>query len=47
MGATIDNRITAMEQAAAGVAGGLNVFYWYQIFALDSVDIKGDCYIVS
>ena len=34
----INNRTTALERTAAlakGV-GGLNAFYWYQMFALDS-----------
>ena len=35
MGVTINNnRTTALE--VTGVGGGLNAFYWYQIFALDS-----------
>ena len=34
----INNRTTALEPTAAKATGGsLNAFYWYQIFALDSV----------
>ena len=28
-----NNRTTALERTAAKATGGLNVFYWYQIFA--------------
>ena len=41
-GATIvtnNNRTTALEWTAAKATGGLNAFYWYQIFALDSAVI--------
>ena len=30
------NRTTTLEQKPAKTTGGLNEFYWYQIFALDS-----------
>ena len=37
MGVTINkNRITTLEQTAVKATWGLNAFYWYQIFALDS-----------
>ena len=37
MGVTINNSsTTALEWTAAKVTGGLNAFYWYQIFAQDS-----------
>ena len=32
-----NNRTTTLEWTAAQVIPGLNAFYWYQIFALDSV----------
>ena len=37
-----NNRTTALEQTSAYIMPleGLNVFYWYQIFALDSVVVK-------
>ena len=31
-----NNRTTAFKRTAALATGGLNAFYWYQIFALDS-----------
>ena len=31
-----NNGTTALEWTAAKVTGGLNAFYWFQIFALDS-----------
>ena len=35
MGETINiNRTTALELTAAQATGGLNTFYWYQIFAI-------------
>ena len=43
MGVTINNRTTALERTAAeatGGGGGLNAFYWYQIFALDSAVVE-------
>ena len=46
MGVTINNesifnnRTTALERKAAKASGGLNVFYWYQIFALDSAVVE-------
>ena len=37
----IINKITtALERTPAKATGCLNAFYWYQIFALDSVVIK-------
>ena len=38
-----NNRTTALERTAAlatGGGGGLNAFYWYQIFALDSAVVE-------
>ena len=36
-----NNRTTALERTAAEATADLNAFYWYQIFALDSVvDVK-------
>ena len=38
-----NNRITALEGTAAkatGGGGGLNAFYWYKIFALDSAVVE-------
>ena len=35
-----NNRTTAFEQTAAKATGGLNAFYWYQIFALDSAVVE-------
>ena len=42
MGVTINNnRTTALEQTAAKATwGGLNLFYWYQIFDLDSAVVE-------
>ena len=47
MGVTINNnRTTALEWWTAALAtwgrggGGLNAFYWYHIFALDSADVE-------
>ena len=31
-----NNRTTALEWTAVKAVGGINAFYWYQIFALDS-----------
>ena len=43
MGAAINNESTTTERTAAlarmGV-GGLNAFYWYQTFILDSAVVK-------
>ena len=37
----INNNITtALEWKAAKATGGLNVFHWYQIFALDSAVVE-------
>ena len=35
-----NNRTTALERTAAKPPGGLNAFYWYQIFALDSAIVE-------
>ena len=35
-----NNRTTALERTAAQANGGLNAFYWYQIFALDSAVVE-------
>ena len=35
-----NNRTTALERTAAQASGGLNAFYWYQIFALDSAVVE-------
>ena len=44
MGVTIkNNSTTALEWTAAkatGGGGGLNVFYWYQIIAIDSAVVE-------
>ena len=41
MGTTINNiRTNATEWTAAKANEGLNAFYWYQIFALDSVVVE-------
>ena len=41
MGVTINNnRTTALAQTVAKASGGLNAFYWYQIFALDSALVE-------
>ena len=46
MGVTINkeainnNRTTALERTAANAIGGLNAFYRYQIFALDSAVVE-------
>ena len=44
MGVTINkvnnNRTTALERTAAQATGGLNAFYWYQIFTLDSAAVE-------
>ena len=37
---TNNNRTTALERAAPKQLWVLNVFYWYQIFALDSVVVE-------
>ena len=45
MGVTINkkvnnNRTTALERQQPKPPGGLNAFYWYQIFALDSAVVE-------
>ena len=35
-----NNRATALERTAANAPGGLNAFYWYQIFTLDSTVVQ-------
>ena len=41
MGVTIKNkRTTTLERTAAKAPGGINAFYWYQIFALDSAVVE-------
>ena len=35
-----DNRTTALERTAAKATWGLNAFYWYQIFTLDSAVVE-------
>ena len=35
-----NNRTTALERTAAQATGGLNAFYWYQIFTLDSTVVE-------
>ena len=35
-----NNRTTALERTAALATGGLNAFYWHQIFALDSAVVE-------
>ena len=40
MGVTINKKSTALERTAALATGGVNVFYWYQIFALDSAVVE-------
>ena len=35
-----NNRTTALERTAVKATGGLNAFYWYQIFALDSAVVE-------
>ena len=35
-----NNRTTTLERTAALATGGLNAFYWYQIFALDSAVVE-------
>ena len=35
-----NNRTTALERTAAKVSGGLDAFYWNQIFALDSAVVE-------
>ena len=41
MGETINNsRATTLERTAAQATGGLNAFYWYQIFAIDSAVVE-------
>ena len=35
-----NNRTTALERTAARATGGLNAFYWCQIFALDSAVVE-------
>ena len=41
MGVTINNnRTAALERTASKATGGLNAFYWNQIFVLDSAVIE-------
>ena len=40
MGLTNNNRTTALGRTAVKATGGLNSFYWYQIFALESAVIE-------
>ena len=35
-----NNRTTALQRTAAYDTGGLNAFYWYQIFALNSAVVE-------
>ena len=35
-----NNRTSALERTAVLTTGGLNAFYWYQIFALDSAVVE-------
>ena len=35
-----NNRTTALERTAAWATRGVNAFYWYQIFALDSAVVE-------
>ena len=35
-----NTRSKALERTAAKTTGGLNAFYWYQIFALDSAVVE-------
>ena len=35
-----NNRTTTLEWTAAKVTWGLNAFYWYHIFALDSAVVE-------
>ena len=35
-----NNRTTTLERTAALATGGLNVFYWHKIFALDSAVVE-------
>ena len=37
---TNNNRTTALERTAARATVGLNTFYWYHIFALDSAGVE-------
>ena len=39
LGVTLNNESTTTVKATVGV-GGLNAFYWYQIFALDSAVVE-------
>ena len=45
MGVTINKKSTTTEPPPSNgqqpkAPGGLNAFYWYQIFALDSADVE-------
>ena len=40
MGVTINNESTTAEPTATKATEGLNAFYWFQIFALDSSVIE-------
>ena len=40
-----NNRTTALDRTSAKATGGLNSFYWYQIFALDSVNVEAQKYL--
>ena len=45
MGVTINKKVnnsrtTALERKQPKPPGGLNAFYWYQIFALDSAVVE-------
>ena len=46
-----NNRTIALERTAAkatgGGGGGLNAFYWYQIFALDSAVVEAQTILSS
>ena len=37
-----NNRTTALERTAAKATKGLNVIYWYQIFAQDSAVVEAE-----
>ena len=46
MAVTINNkRTTALERTAAKATGGLNAFYWYQIYTIESavVEVQKKC----
>ena len=42
-----NNRRPRADSILSHWEGGLNAFYWYQIFALDSVDIKAQTLLSS